>query len=72
MREFPFISPPSARAISEGHRTLEEVEAMEKNGKLTDTRYKLARLPGDPRLGRMLLEASRRNVLDAVLVMVGV
>lgn len=71
VREFPFLSPPSARAISEGHRTLEEVEAMEKNGKLTDTGHKLARLPLDPRLGRMLLEASRRNVLDAVLVMVG-
>jgi ATP-dependent helicase HrpA len=71
VREFPFLSPPSARAISEGHRTLEEVEAMEKNGDLTDMGHQLARLPLDPRLGRMLIEASRRNVLDAVLVMVG-
>ncbi len=71
VREFPFLSPPSARAISEGHRTLEEVEAMEKGGDLTEIGYKLARLPLDPRLGRMLIEASRRKVLDAVLVMVG-
>ena len=71
VREFPFLSPPSARAIGEGHRTLEEVEAMAEDGSLTDMGYKLARLPLDPRLGRMLIEASRRDVLDAVLVMVG-
>jgi len=71
VRKFPFLSPPSARAISEGHRALEEVEAIEKNGDLTDMGHKLARLPLDPRLGRMLIESSRRGVLDAVLVMVG-
>lgn len=71
VREFPFLSPPSAKAISEGHRTLEEVSAIEKDETLTDMGYKLARLPLDPRLGRMLIEASKRNVLDAVLVMVG-
>lgn len=71
VREFPFLSPPSPRAIAEGHRTLEEVGAMEKEGALTRTGHKLARLPLDPRLGRMLIEASKRKVLDAVLVMVG-
>lgn len=80
VREFPFLSPPSGTAISEGHRTLEELGAMESlatkaskgsAGSLTDLGYKLARLPLDPRLGRMLIEASRREVLDAVLVMVG-
>ncbi|BDS06692.1 ATP-dependent RNA helicase HrpA [Oceaniferula spumae] len=71
VREFPFLSPPSAKAISEGHRTLEEVGAMEKDGALTRIGHQLARLPLDPRLGRMLIEAEQRNVLDAVLVMVG-
>ncbi|MFK5923863.1 MAG: ATP-dependent RNA helicase HrpA [Verrucomicrobiota bacterium] len=78
VREFPFLSPPSGKAISEGHRTLEEVGAMVPlsakggaRGNLTDLGYKLARLPLDPRLGRMLIEGSRRKVLDAVLVMVG-
>ncbi|MBT8043421.1 MAG: ATP-dependent RNA helicase HrpA, partial [Verrucomicrobiae bacterium] len=71
VREFPFLSPPSAKAISEGHRTLEEVGAMEKQGHLTRIGHQLARLPLDPRLGRMLIEASKRKVLDAVLVMVG-
>ena len=71
VREFPFLSPPSAKAISEGHRTLEEVGAMEKDGGLTRIGHQLARLPLDPRLGRMLIEANQRKVLDAVLVMVG-
>ncbi|MCP5534671.1 MAG: ATP-dependent RNA helicase HrpA [Akkermansiaceae bacterium] len=71
VREFPFLSPPSPKAISEGHRTLEEVGAMDKRGDLTDMGYQLAKLPLDPRLGRMLIEASKRRVLDAVLVMVG-
>ena len=71
VREFPFLSPPSAKAISEGHRTLEEVGAMEKDGNLTRVGHQLARLPLDPRLGRMLIEANERKVLNAVLVMVG-
>jgi len=71
VREFPFLSPPSPKAISEGHRTLEEVGAMEKEGSLTRIGSQLARLPLDPRLGRMLIEAQRRKVLDAMLVMVG-
>lgn len=71
VREFPFLSPPSAKAISEGHRTLEEVGAMEKKGDLTQVGFMLARLPLDPRLGRMLIEAGERKVLDAVMVIVG-
>ncbi len=71
VREFPFLSPPSAKAISEGHRTLEEVGAMGRDGSLTKIGHQLARLPLDPRLGRMLIEANQRQVLDAVLVMVG-
>ncbi|NWK56419.1 ATP-dependent RNA helicase HrpA [Verrucomicrobiaceae bacterium N1E253] len=71
VREFPFLSPPSTRAISEGHRTLEEIGAMEKEGPLSVIGRKLANLPLDPRLGRMLIEAEQRKVLEGVLVMVG-
>ena len=71
VRDFPFLSPPSAKAISEGHRTLAEVGAMDKVEDLTDIGRKLARLPLDPRLGRMLVAAADRGVLDAVLVIVG-
>ena len=71
VRDFLFLSPPSSKAISEGHRALEEVGAMGKDGNLTRIGSQLARLPLDPRMGRMLIEAQRRKVLDAVLVMVG-
>ncbi|MCF6314150.1 MAG: ATP-dependent RNA helicase HrpA [Verrucomicrobiales bacterium] len=80
VREFPFLSPPTGSAITEGHRTLEELGAIEvvrskggkgESGRLTHLGYQLARLPLDPRLGRMLIEGARRGVLDAVLVMVG-
>ena len=58
VREFPFLDPPSPRAVSEGFRTLEEVGALEsRQGELTEVGRQLARLPLDPRLGRMLLEA---------------
>ncbi|MGB1260027.1 MAG: ATP-dependent RNA helicase HrpA [Akkermansiaceae bacterium] len=71
VREFPFLSPPAPKAISEGHRTLEDVDAMHKDGSLTKTGHQLARLPLDPRLGRMLIEAQQRGVLEAMLIMVG-
>ena len=71
VRQFPFLSPPSARAISEGHRTLAEVGAIDEGEALTQIGRILSRLPLDPRLGRMLIEASERGVLGAVLVVVG-
>ncbi|NNM30877.1 MAG: DUF3418 domain-containing protein, partial [Akkermansiaceae bacterium] len=52
-------------------RTLEEVGALEKReGGLTPTGRSLARLPLDPRLGRMLLEARERKVLGEVVIIV--
>lgn len=71
VREFPFLDPPSPRAVSEGFRTLEEVGALEsRQGELTEVGTRLARLPLDPRLGRMLLEARERKVLGEVLIIV--
>lgn len=71
VREFPFLSPPSAKAISEGHRTLAEVGAMDQTENLTKVGHMLAKLPLDPRLGRMLIAAADRKVLSATLVIVG-
>ena len=71
VREFPFLDPPSPRAVAEGFRTLEEVGALEsRQGELTEVGKQLARLPLDPRLGRMLLEARDRKVLGEVLIIV--
>ena len=71
IREFPFLDPPSPRAVTEGFRTLEEVGALDsRQGELTEVGRNLARLPLDPRLGRMLLEARQRKVLGEVLIIV--
>lgn len=68
--EFPLPDPPSARLISEGYRTLREIGAIDRNQQLTDTGRTLARLPLDPRLGRMLLEAQKERALPEMLVIV--
>lgn len=72
VREFPFIDPPGPRAVNEGWNTLEEVGAVAKKNeaRLTDTGWTLAKLPLDPRLGRMLVESERRGVFEEVLIIV--
>jgi ATP-dependent RNA helicase HrpA len=68
---FPFIDPPDSRNISDGVRLLEELGALS-TGRgglhLTRTGRKLAELPVDPRLGRMILEAGRNGCAREVLV----
>lgn len=65
---FPFVEPPDARYIRDGMRLLEELGAVDESGQLTDTGRRLARLPVDPRIGRMLLGAERESSLAEVLV----
>jgi len=71
---FPFVEPPDQRAITDGILLLEELGAIEpgerRGGRVRLTRLgrRLARLPVDPRLGRMILEADRHGVVAEVLV----
>ena len=65
---FPFIEPPEAKAIKDGFTLLQEISAVTIKGQLTTLGKQLARLPIDPRLGRMLIEGARRNVLDELLI----
>jgi ATP-dependent helicase HrpA len=65
---FPFIDPPSSRAIADGHQLLAELGAVDDTQQLTPLGRELARLPLDPRIGRMILEARERAALDEVLV----
>ena len=67
---FPFIDPPDPKVVRDGYRLLEELGAVSARGKLTALGQRLARLPVDPRLGRMLLAASERGCLAEVLVIV--
>ncbi|TSE21502.1 RNA helicase HrpA [Tepidimonas alkaliphilus] len=65
---FPFLEAPSRRAVADGLQTLAELGALDAQGQLTETGRQLARLPLDPRIGRMLIEAQRRGALREVLV----
>jgi ATP-dependent helicase HrpA len=64
---FPFLDPPDARNVRAGVLLLEELGALGR-GRLTGVGRKLARLPIDPQLGRMLLAADRLGCLRDVLV----
>ncbi len=70
--DFPFVDPPDSRSITDGVRLLEELGAISA-GRGTATRLtgigrKLARLPVDPRLGRMVLAAKEHGCLREVLI----
>jgi len=65
--KFPFIDPPDARNISDGLTLLAELNAF-KDGRITGLGRKLARLPVDPRIGRMILEADRNGCVREVLI----
>ena len=68
VEDFPFIEKPQVRAITDGYQLLAELGAVDDNNELTRIGSELARLPLDPRVGRMILEARDRQALDEVLV----
>ena len=68
--EFPFIDPPNPKAISEGYRALREVGALDHEKRLTDIGRELAKLPVDPRMGRMLIEAKHEHCESEVTIIV--
>ncbi|WP_048441042.1 ATP-dependent RNA helicase HrpA [Caenimonas sp. SL110] len=65
---FPFIEAPTGRAISDGYQLLNELGAVDDANELTATGAELAKLPLDPRVGRMIIEGRQRGALDEVLV----
>jgi ATP-dependent helicase HrpA len=68
VEDFPFIEPPPRRAIADGYQLLAELGAVDDRNELTSIGRELARLPLDPRVGRMILEARARQALAEVLV----
>jgi len=68
IQDFPFIEPPDYRQIKDGYQTLHELGAIDENNQLTPLGGMLARLPIDPRIGRMVLAAREEGCLDDVLV----
>ena len=70
---FPFVEAPDSAQVRDGYLLLDELGALQDGvigqpRQLTDIGRKLARLPIDPRLGRMVIEAERRNCVREVLV----
>ena len=68
VEDFAFIEAPQKRAIVDGYQLLAELGAVDDNNELTPIGQTLSRLPLDPRVGRMILEAQQRGALDEVMV----
>jgi ATP-dependent helicase HrpA len=65
---FPFIDPPDMRLVRDGYRVLEELGALDGEGRVSRIGQQIARLPVDPRIGRMVLESVHHACLREVLV----
>jgi ATP-dependent helicase HrpA len=68
VEQFPFLEAPRPKAIADGYQLLNELGAVDDDNELTPVGKELSRLPLDPRVGRMILEARERNALEEVLV----
>jgi ATP-dependent helicase HrpA len=67
---FPFIDPPESRALADGYRVLQELEALDGERRITSRGRAMARLPLDPRLARALLESRRYRAESELLALV--
>ncbi|MFK8066990.1 MAG: ATP-dependent RNA helicase HrpA [Gammaproteobacteria bacterium] len=68
IEEFPFVEPPEGRYINDGYKLLEELGAVDSSRNITSTGKKLAKLPVDPRIGRMILAAHDQNCMTEILI----
>ena len=67
---FPFVDPPDSRFVTDGFRLLFELGAVDEQGGISPIGRKLARLPIDPRLARMVLAGADQGGLREVLIVV--
>ncbi|HBI82272.1 ATP-dependent RNA helicase HrpA [Orrella sp. NBD-18] len=72
IEDFPFVDPPTGRAIADGYHLLQELGALDPEssspGVLTATGRALAKLPLDPRIGRMILAARDQHCMTEMLI----
>lgn len=69
IEKFPFLDPPDRRSVRDGVQLLQELGAFDQHGAITDLGRRLARLPVDPRLGRMILQAQTEGCVREMLVL---
>ncbi|HSH42534.1 MAG TPA: ATP-dependent RNA helicase HrpA, partial [Arenicellales bacterium] len=67
VEQFPFLEPPPPKMVKAGYRLLEELGAIDGGHALTGVGRRLARIPADPRIGRMLLAAGEHGCASEVL-----
>ena len=67
VEQFPFIEPPLGRAIADGYQLLQELGAVDEARELTNLGRQLAKLPLDPRVGRMILAGRDQHCLYEML-----
>ncbi len=70
VEDFPFLDPPDRRQITDGYQLLFELGAVDERRQVTEAGRRLARLPIDPRLGRMILAAQQEGCLAETLIVV--
>jgi ATP-dependent helicase HrpA len=68
IQDFPFLDPPDRRSIRDGIQLLQELGAFDDKNEITALGRRLAQLPVDPRLGRMILQAGEEGCVREVLV----
>ncbi|OHU24758.1 ATP-dependent RNA helicase HrpA [Mycobacteroides chelonae] len=69
IENFPFLDPPDKRSIRDGVQLLQELGAFDTGGTITELGRRLARLPLDPRIGRMILQADAEGCVGEILVL---
>jgi ATP-dependent helicase HrpA len=69
VENFPFLDPPDKRSIRDGVQLLQELGAFDQHGAITELGRRLAQLPLDPRIGRMILAADAEGCVREVLVL---
>ncbi len=67
-RKFPYIDPPTLRAINEGYRTLLELGAIDETNKLTSIGKIMAQMPLDPCISKIVIEGSSRGALKEIKI----
>lgn len=69
IEKFPFLDPPDRRSVRDGVALLQELGAFDGQGAITDLGRRLARLPVDPRLGRMILQSETEGCVREMLAL---
>jgi len=72
IEQFPFIERPDQRSIKDGYKLLHELGAVDETNRLTSVGKQLAKIPIDPKLGRMIIAAMKENCLHEILIITSV